>query len=224
MDPRAAQNAILMEVYALAQHHAIDLVRSQYREDIVQNFALACLRSLRDGTWDVSPDGIDLFVRMSLINRRVTNRKSRKRDLNRSTEYLATDTDLPSEGLRMHSELEDHLLDRWANGVRATADKKALRAHRMVRESHMTYVEVAAELGAPVRRVHEYVKIVQRAFREALPTIEIDPPTSARGGRVSQQAWRSTICQSRGKQVTAETGAATGETIDISAEPTQLTA
>jgi DNA-directed RNA polymerase specialized sigma24 family protein len=179
---RTQQDAIVLEIFALATRHAETLVPSSYRDDVVQDLVLECLKGLRYGVWDVPSEELDEYVENCLGNRRASHRRSRLRAMIRQLEYLGATGDAPREWMSQDHKLEEDRLRDFARQVRRTLPAKWVRAHAMVRDERMTYAEVARKLKTTAKCVHNYVTAVQNAFRQALPSIGIEPQKSARGG------------------------------------------
>jgi DNA-directed RNA polymerase specialized sigma24 family protein len=187
---RKEQDAVLLEIYDLARKHAEEWISAHYREDIVQDVALECLEHLRGGTWATPELGLDRFVELEILNRCVKRRRSRRSGERRDGKYLATITDAPREWMSQELKTEEDRLRDFAAAVRKTLRKGAVRAHLLVRDDHMTYAQAGKQLRVSRERVHERVKEVHRAFRNALPEIGIKAPTSTRGGRPARPMCR----------------------------------
>ncbi len=185
---RREQDAVLLEIYDLARKHALVWVRTHYREDIVQDVAVECLERLRDGTWSTPECGLDRFVELRILDRRIKRRRSRCSAEARDGKYLATITDAPREWMSQELKAEEDRLRDFASAVRKTLRKSEVRAHLMVRDDDMTYAQVGKKLRMSRERVHTRIKNVQRVFREALTEIGIEPRTSRHGGRPPRAA------------------------------------
>jgi DNA-directed RNA polymerase specialized sigma24 family protein len=188
----AEQDAVLLRIYALAQHHAQELVGSRRREDLVQDLALDWLERLRAGTFDVVPAEWDEFVVAEIWDRKDGVRRSRRRAARRDLRYLEIIANAPREWMSPALRFEEEGLREFAEQVRQTLPGKCVRAHRLVRDDQMTYTEAGKRLGISRRRVHEYLKTVHRAFRGALPAVDITPSSSRRGGRPARARRRAT--------------------------------
>jgi DNA-directed RNA polymerase specialized sigma24 family protein len=174
------QNAVLLRMYALAQQHAEELVGSRYRDDLVHDLTLEWLEDLRAGDWDVSVEGSDDFVIGAILNRKSDDRRQRRRAMARDAVYLEFLKNALREWMSPEFQLEEKELRDFAEQIHDTLPRKCLRAHRMVRDDEMSYAEVGKRLRVSADRVHDYIKTVHRAFRRALPTVDITPSTSRR--------------------------------------------
>src|SRR5258708_3176859 len=177
------QNAVLLRMYALAQQHAKELVGDRYRDDLVHDLALEWLECLRAGDWDASVEGSDEFVIDAILNRKTEDRRQRHRAMARDAAYLEFLTNALREWMSPEFQLEEKELRHFAEQVHDTLPRRCVRAHRMVRKDGMSYAEVGKRLRVPAGRVHDYIKTVHRAFRRALPAVDIAPSISRRGPR-----------------------------------------
>jgi DNA-directed RNA polymerase specialized sigma24 family protein len=185
---KTEQDAILLELYVLAERHAKQWVGSQTRDDVVQELALGWLRALRRGRWTAPTEGLDRYVERRIIGRRIERLRSGARDARRDAHYLAaiigTSCDLIAPG---HG-LDEAQLERFVRRIRRKLPALWVRAHKLVRVERLTYAEAARKLCTTPKCVHNYVTAVQNAFRNALPEIGIEPQAATRGGSRAEPA------------------------------------
>jgi DNA-directed RNA polymerase specialized sigma24 family protein len=185
---RTQQDAIVLEIFALATRHAETLVPCSYRDDVVQDLVLECLKGLRYGVWDVPHEALEEYVESCLRNRRTSHRRSRLRAMIRHLEYLTSMSGVESEWMSPEHPLEEARLREFVRRVRRKLPALWVRAHGMVRDKRMRYAEAARKLHTTSKCVHNYVTAVQNAFRQAMPTIGIEPKKSERGGQRHPEA------------------------------------
>jgi hypothetical protein len=188
---RKEQDALLLDIYASAQKHALVWVRAHYREDIVQEVALECLERLRARTWVTPALGLDRYVELRVLDRRI-KRRSRHYAEQRDARYLRTFVDAPREWMSQELKGEEDRLRDFAAAVRKTLRRGDVRAHLLVRDDNMTYAKAARTLRIPRERIHTRLTTVHHAFRAALNEIGIEPHASTRGGRPRRPVRRST--------------------------------
>ena len=190
------QDELLLRIHAIAIVQAEKNVRSGYREDIVHDVLLQCLEALRAGTFNPDIGNLDDWVKRCLRNHAVDNRRRRRALMERDGAHLTEIDDAPREWMSQELKLEEDRLRDFANRIFKTLPEKCVVGHHLVREDQETYAEAGKKLGVSDEAIHKYVGTVQRAFRNALPTIGITPPPSVRGGRLSRNAkartrWRA---------------------------------
>jgi DNA-directed RNA polymerase specialized sigma24 family protein len=185
---RTEQDAIVLEIFALANKHAQTLVPSSYRDDVVQDLVLECLKGLRYGVWDVPHEERNGYVEACLRTRRTSHRRSRLRAMIRHLEYLTSMSGVELEWMSLEGPPEEAQLREFVRRVRRKLPALWVRAHGLVRDKGMTYAEAARKLHTTSKCVHNYVTAVQNAFRLVLPSIGIEPQKSARGGRRQPEA------------------------------------
>jgi DNA-directed RNA polymerase specialized sigma24 family protein len=189
---RKEQDALLLDIYASAQKHALVWVRAHYREDIVQEVALECLERLRARTWVTPALGLDRYVELRVLDRRIKRRRSRHFAERRDARYLRTFVDAPREWMSQELKGEEDRLRDFAAAVRKTLSKGEVRAHLLVRDDDMTYAKAAKILRIPRERIHTRMTTVHHVFRAALKEIGIEPHASTRGGRQRRPVRSST--------------------------------
>jgi hypothetical protein len=81
------QDALLVRINVIASRKAGRVLRSPYREDIVQDVLLSCLEALRAGTFVADLDALDGFITNALQRRAAELREQRKDEQEARAEY-----------------------------------------------------------------------------------------------------------------------------------------
>ena len=195
---RIEQDAIVLALYESATRQAKELVPGSYRDDVIQILMVDCLKSLRYGLWTDPPEGLDGFVEDALRRRRTSHRRKRLRRMIRDYEQVMALSGIENEWMSGEHAVEGDRLSAFVRRVYRGLPALWVRAHKLIRVDHLTYVEAARRLRTSPKCVNHYVTAVQNAFREALPEIGIEPQCSTRGARRSAP---SGIEQDEGRRV-----------------------
>ena len=141
--------------------------------------------------------GLDRFIELRVLDRRVKRRRSRCKAERRDGKYLASITDTPREWMSQEFKAEEDRMRDFASGVRSTLPRSDVTTHLMIRDDCLTYDQAAKKLRIPKGRVHARMKNVHQAFRAALSAIGVERPTPRHGGRPAHPSRQATRTRRR---------------------------
>jgi DNA-directed RNA polymerase specialized sigma24 family protein len=180
----AEQNEVILRIYASARAQSAAALRLGLREDLIHDFILECLVSMRRGSLTRKILNVHAFVKVCLRYRRIDSWRHELAQMERDAMHLAEIRAAPREWMDQGLKIEEDRLRRFAARVFDSVDPRSVEIHHLLRDEQFSYRETAECLGGSIERIHKHVGLVQRAFRQAMPAIGLTPPVSSRGGRL----------------------------------------
>jgi RNA polymerase sigma factor (sigma-70 family) len=171
---------LLVEVKRLAHKFSRRLALPDDREDLEQDTVLACLVSVREGTWNGHVAPLWVTVRSIMRYQAVTRLRRRQRSQERDVEYTRDVLDTTRAWMSPELTMRERELDRARLEMFDGLSPKCRQAYQLVREKGLTYAEAGQLLGMSTRRVNKFVVKAQSQLRKELERRGIEVPAWAR--------------------------------------------
>ena len=176
---------LLLEVKRLARTFSRRLVLPVDREDLEQDTVLACLASIRDGTWNGHAAKLSVIVGHIVRCQAVDRLRRRQCSFERDAEYARDVVETMHAWMSPEAAMHERELEaaRWE--MLESLSPRCRQAYELVREQGLSYAQAARLLGMTRSGVCAFVVKAQRKLRLQLKRRGIETTAWARreGGR-----------------------------------------
>jgi len=171
------QDALVLEIAALAREFALQFARRSQVDDVVQNVVLECLVLIRTGRWPVAsslPSLLNRIVRRRTYDQILRRRRATMREKQHSSAIR------PADPSGMSPLLEMENAEVMAACEEALAHMRANPAaiYRAVRQEGWSTREVAKRLKLSVNSVSAHLRRADRGVRSELLALDLMPETT----------------------------------------------